>query len=81
MQNVADTGPNEDDSPLEIPSYEQIVQMLTFLVDVVDVKAGVSEDRALHALHTSLQASLDAALRVEWASKPIDDDGEVVFLD
>lgn len=65
----------------EPPSYEEIVAMLTFLVDVIDVKVGESDDRFVRALYTSLQGSLDAALRVEWASKALDDNGEILYID
>jgi hypothetical protein len=65
----------------EPPSYEEIVEMLTFLVDVIDVKVGESDDRFVRALYTSLQGSLDAALRVEWASRALDDNGDILYID
>ena len=68
-------------SPLEAPSYEEIVQMLTFLVEVTDVRVSENSDRELRALYTALQSSLDAALRLEWASKAFDENGETLYLD
>lgn len=72
--------PSHDDG-LEAPTYEEIVQILTFLVEVVDVKINEDGNRRLRDLHTSLQASLDAALRLEWDERPSDENGEVLYLD
>jgi len=68
-------------SGAEPPSYEEIVNMLTFLVDVIDVEASKTDDRFVRALYTSLQGSLDAALRVEWASRALDDNGDILYID
>jgi hypothetical protein len=65
----------------ETPSYEEIVQVLTHLVEVIETRAGEKDDRFLRALSTSLQGSLDAALRVEWAARALDDNGEILYLD
>ena len=69
------------DDALESPSYEEIVQILTFLVEVVDVKIGEADNRPLRDLHTWLQASLDAALRLEWDQRTAGDSSEVLYLD
>jgi hypothetical protein len=74
-------GESTDEDGLEAPSYEEIVQILTFLVEVVDVKINDQDNRPLRDLHTWLQASLDAALRLEWDSRTSDDNGEVLYLD
>lgn len=63
------------------PSYAEIVETLTRLVDVVETRTGHGDDRFVRALSASLQASLDAALRVEWASQALDDNGEILYLD
>jgi len=73
--------PTQDDQALDAPTYEEIVQMLTFLVDVVDVKVAETDDRFVRALYTNLQGSLDAALRLEWASNALDDNGEILYID
>jgi hypothetical protein len=66
---------------LDTPSYEEIVQILTFLVDVVDVKVSQTDARPVRDLQTWLHASLDAALRLEWNSRMGDENGEVLYLD
>ena len=74
--------PGQGDEALEAPTSEEIVQILTFLVAVVDVKvAEKKDDRFVRSLYTSLQGSLDAALRLEWASNALDENGEILYLD
>ena len=79
MQKAIDQSKNAD--ALDAPSYEEIVRILTFLVEVTDVRVAENDGRDERSLLTALQASLDAALRLEWASKAFDENGEFLFLD
>jgi D-ribose pyranose/furanose isomerase RbsD len=79
MQKAIDL--SQDSEAPGAPSYEEIVRILTFLVEVADVRAAETNDRDARALLTTLQTSLDAALRLEWASKAFDENGDVLYLD